>query len=260
MKKIISFDLDRTLLDHGTYTIPDSALRAVSRLREKGHIITLATGRDMDNYYSRRYLDLLKPDARIDQNGAKVIADGQKLREHFIDKKLLRAMMDYAALHHVGFGCTLGDDDYYVSPDRIIQAEMQRYGECGRVFKDPEKLMELPIRTVAFIGTDDEAKAMEQAFPEVTLRMFSVNYGADIIEKGISKAEGLKLLCTHYGVPMEDTIAFGDSMNDSEIIEAAGIGIAMGNAREELKALADYVTSDIMEDGIWNACVHFGLV
>ena len=115
------------------------------------------------------------------------------------------------------------------------------------------------MRTVAFIGSDEQAREMEKAFPEVTLRMFSINYGADVIEKGFSKAEGLKRLCEYYGIGMENSIAFGDSLNDLEIIEAAAIGIAMGNGREELKAAADYVTTDIGDDGIWNACVHVGL-
>ena len=259
MRRIISFDLDKTLLDHKTMQFPESALRALQRLREKGHVIVLGTGRDMDSYYSRQYLEVLRPDARIDQNGAKVIADGQLLYEHRIDKGLLRRMMDYAEAHEVGLGITIGDDDYYVNPQIVEQAEIRRWGHCGRQFKDPEKLMELGVRTVAFIGSDEQAKEMEASFPEVTLRMFSINYGADVIEKGFSKAEGLKRLCGHYGIPMEHTVAFGDSLNDTEIIEAAALGIAMGNGKDELKAVADYVTTDIDQDGIWNACVHFGL-
>ena len=260
MQKLICFDLDNTLLDHSNFKIPDSAMRAVSLLKEKGHIVVIATGRDMDNYYSRKYLELIGPRARIDQNGARVIADGEVLTEHWIDKGLLRRMMDYAASHGVGLGCTINDEDYYVNPDRVREAETNRFGSCGRQFQDPELLLSLPIRTVAFIGTNQEAAAMEAAFPEVTLRVFSIDYGADVIENGFSKAEGLKTLCAHYQIPMSETLAFGDSMNDLEILKEAAVGIAMGNAREALKKAADYVTDHIAEDGIWNACVHFGLI
>ena len=55
-------------------------------------------------------------------------------------------------------------------------------------------------------------------------------------------------------------MAFGDSMNDFEIVSRAGIGIAMGNSVEELKAAADYVTDPIDRDGVWNACRHFGWI
>ena len=260
MKRIVSFDFDKTLFDHETLKIPDSAARALEKLRENGCVIVLATGRDMDSYYSRGYLDLVRPDARIDQNGSKVIADGKLLYEHYIEKDLLRRMMDYAYAHNVGFGITVGDDDYYIHPERVEEAEIRRWGVCGRQFRDPEKLMEIGVRTVAFIGSNEEAEEMERHFPEVTLRMFSQNYGADVIENGYSKAEGLKRLCEYYGVDLKDTYAFGDSMNDYEILVEAGTGIAMGNAREELKAAADYVTTAIGDDGIWNACVHFGLI
>ena len=113
---------------------------------------------------------------------------------------------------------------------------------------------------MAFIGTDAQARAMEQVFPEVSLRMFSIDYGADVIEKGFSKAEGLKRLLQHYNVDPADTVAFGDSLNDLELLKECALGIAMGNGREELKKAADYVTDPIGEDGVWNACVRFGLI
>ena len=86
------------------------------------------------------------------------------------------------------------------------------------------------------------------------LPMFSSREGADIIEKDVSKAEGLKRLCKVWGIPLEHTIAFGDSMNDYEIVTTAGTGVAMGNAHPQLKAAADYVTDDIAEDGVYKAC------
>ncbi|MGP1348728.1 MAG: Cof-type HAD-IIB family hydrolase [Stomatobaculum sp.] len=260
MKKILSFDFDKTLYDHHTRTVPDSALRALDALRAQGHIIVLATGRDMDTCYSKPFLEIVRPDARIDQNGAKVLAGETLLFEHFMEKELLRRMMDYAEQHQIGFGTIIGDEDYFIHPERVKDAELRRFGVCGRNFRDAALLLTMPVRTLSFIGTSAEAEEMERHFPEVTLRMFSIDYGADVIERGFSKAEGLKCLCAHYGIERKDSFAFGDSMNDYEIIREAAVGIAMGNAREELKAAADYVTSRIDEDGIWNACRHFGLI
>lgn len=260
MKKMVAFDFDKTLYDHSAQEIPASARRALAELKERGHIVVLATGRDMSTHYSRPFLDLVDVSARVEQNGAKVVADGKVLFAHYIDRELLGRMLDYAEKTGIGFGVTIEDEDYYMNPERIREAEMERWGQCGRQFKDARALLDKKIRTVNFIGTEEEARAMERAFPMLQLRMFSVNYGADIIEKGISKAEGLKKLCAYYGLEMRDVYAFGDSFNDSEMLEEAGVGIAMGNAKEELKAIADYVTSPIDQDGIWNACRHFQLV
>ena len=62
------------------------------------------------------------------------------------------------------------------------------------------------------------------------------------------------------GADLKDTFAFGDSRNDLEMLEAAGVAVVMGNGSKEAKEAADYVTTDLDEDGIWNACKHFGLI
>ena len=72
------------------------------------------------------------------------------------------------------------------------------------------------------------------------------------------KARGLRQI--HYGITEQEIIAFGDAENDLEMLQYAGIGVAMGNANEELKMIADYVTTDVDDDGIWNACKHFELI
>ena len=73
-RRIISFDLDQTLLDHSTYSIPTSALYALDQLRDN-FIIVLGTGRDMDNHYSRQFKEIVKAEATIHLNGKMCIRD-----------------------------------------------------------------------------------------------------------------------------------------------------------------------------------------
>lgn len=259
MKTIISFDLDMTLLDHGTWTIPDSALAALEQLR-KNHIIALATGRDMDNYYSRPYADMVKPDAIIHMNGTKITVGDRLIYEHYMDSQLLKDVMEYAEQKGHSIGVTIGDDDYYIHPEKVVEHDMRRWNESGRNFKDPSSLMTLGVRTLAYIGDEAGAREIESQFPELKLLMFAGRCGADVVEKKASKAQGLIRLCEHFNIPLENTFAFGDSMNDYEIVEQAGTGIAMGNALPELKKAADYITTAIDQDGVWNACRHFGLI
>ena len=84
--------------------------------------------------------------------------------------------------------------------------------------------------------------------------------GIDIISKDGGKANGIQKILEFYGMTREEIIAFGDSDNDMDMLEFAGIGVAMGNAEESVKAVADYITTDIDEDGIWNACRHWELI
>ena len=74
------------------------------------------------------------------------------------------------------------------------------------------------------------------------------------------KARGIRRIVDHFGGDYRDVVVFGDHRNDLSMFTGEWTGIAMGNAVEELKAKADYVTSDIEDDGIWNACVRFGWI
>ncbi len=121
-------------------------------------------------------------------------------------------------------------------------------------------MLELPVRTLAYIGEAGPVSDMEAHFPELKFPLFSSRLGADIIEVQASKANGLVRLCEYYGMDISQTVAFGDSMNDYEIVQAAGTGIAMGNSVQKLKDAADYVTDDIARDGVWKACRHFGWI
>ena len=236
---MVSFDLDMTLLDHKTWKIPDSAMEAIERMRGR-HRIVLATGRDMDNRYSEGLKELIRPDAIVHLNGTKVTVGEQVIFEHFFSKETLRELLTYCDAAGYGMGITVGWED----------------------FKDWRKLLEMPVRTLAFVGNEEQAKDLERRFPQLNFPMFAGKTGADVIEKGMSKAEGLIRLSRYFGEKedLSQLIAFGDSMNDYEIIRAAGIGIAMGNAIEELKTAADYVTDDIGRDGVYKACLHFGLI
>lgn len=258
MKRIASFDMDMTLLDHATWKIPESADRALQRLRERYYIV-VATGRDLDSKFSAGLKELVEPDAIIHLNGTKITVGDEMIYEHLMDKDLVRRLLTFTEGKEFAMGITTGTEDYYINQEYITRHDMRRWGQTDRVFQDPWELLDMEVRTMTYIGDEAGAKLVEEAFPEVKLPMFSSKEGADVIELAASKAEGLKRLCVHYGISMKDTVAFGDSMNDYEIVRDAGIGVAMGNAIEPLKEVADYVTTPIGEDGVWNACIALGL-
>jgi len=82
----------------------------------------------------------------------------------------------------------------------------------------------------------------------------------EISRKGVSKETGVRLLCDHLGIDLSEVIAIGDNMNDFELISAAGLGVAMGNAQPELKAIADEVTDTNENDGVAKAIQKYVLV
>ncbi len=258
-RSIVSFDMDMTLLDHETFQIPDSALRALDKLRENYRIV-LSTGRDMDSHYSAGLKEKVNPDAIVHTNGTKITVGGRLLYESHMSQELKRRLLEFAEKHNLAVGVTMGDDDYYIHAERVTEFDMKRWGECGRRYIDPWKLMDIEVPSMCYIGEPQGAALIEEAFEDLRLPLFAGMEGADIIEKRNSKARGLSMVCDHFGTTMEEAYAFGDSMNDYEILQAVGTGIAMGNADPRLKKVADYVTTDIGDDGIYKACVHLGLI
>lgn len=253
MKGIVSFDMDMTLLNHADYRIPDSAIEAVHRLHENYYVV-IATGRDMDAKFSEGLADPLKPDAIIHLNGNKITIGSEMIYEHCMEKKLVDQLLQFAEGKDYAIGMTVGDTDYFINPWCVTRHDMVRWKMSDRKFRDPWELLNMSVRTLAYIGHEPGAKEVEAAFPMLKLPMFSSREGADIIEKDASKAEGLKRLCNLWKIPLASTVAFGDSMNDYEILVTAGTGVAMGNADQQLKDAADYVTAPIGEDGVYKAC------
>jgi hydroxymethylpyrimidine pyrophosphatase-like HAD family hydrolase len=82
----------------------------------------------------------------------------------------------------------------------------------------------------------------------------------EIGQAGHSKASGIERLCASLGIAKEDTYAFGDSANDVEMLEFVAHGIAMGNGTDVAKNAAEFITTDIHKDGIWNGLKHYGLI
>ncbi|MGN0373055.1 MAG: HAD family hydrolase [Enterocloster sp.] len=258
-KRIVSFDLDMTLLDHKTWKVPDSAMEAI-RLLRRDSIIVIASGRNMDHELSVGFQELIKPDAVIHLNGTRVVAEGEILYEHLMDRQRLHRLLAYAQENGISLGLSLDSYDYFTNPDNVIEYDKKRWGSSDRNFRDPWELEQLPVRTLVYIGGPERIEELETAFPDMKFPLFSGRMGADVVEQEASKAKGLERLCRYYGIDRSQTVAFGDSMNDFEIICEAGIGVAMGNAVEELKAAADYVTDSIERDGVWNACRYLGLI
>lgn len=259
-KKIFSFDIDMTLLDHRTYTITPSALLAIESLREQGHIIVLATGRNPDNTDSKQFIDIINPHGVIGLNGTLVKVGEEKIFEHFFDKEVLKDLVSFVLERNYALGFTIDDKDYYFNSDIVDEFDKKRWGMTFRKYYPPETLFELPVRTLSYVGPKEGAWDIEKHFPTLKLPLFAGMFGADVIEKVASKAHGLKLLCEYFDMDIKDTVAFGDSMNDSEILKEAGLGIAMGNSVEELKHHADYVTDNIDADGVVNALKKFKFI
>lgn len=259
---MVFFDLDGTLLDNSIDKIPDSALEALEKLR-KNYYIVISTGRDMDSHYSLKYKDIVRPDAIIHLNGCKITAGKKLVFEHYMDEELLRDIFSYAKEHGDCFGATIGDEDFYINPDRKREADIAYNPSLKRNFVEFEKIFKYGIKIHALSYAGDLTKdkeRIERRFNNLILKGFQSEKGADVVEKGFSKADGMHKLMEYFDMMDKPSYAFGDSSNDIEIIKAASTGVAMGNACDELKKNADFITDSIENNGISKALYKLNLI
>lgn len=257
--KIIFTDIDGTLFSHKTHQVPPSAVEAIKKLRAKGIKVFLCSGR---NYYLIRktgLLDMVDFDGIITMNGSNAIIDGKIIYRYPIPSDVVDLMIKFSK--RLRFGLTLIEENEghinYID-ERVISAH-EKYGTR---FPQPRSYPDHYDRTIyqmiAFCDELDESLFLPHLKKCKSARWDE--YAVDIMLKDSDKAKGILAVLQYYGYDPEEAMSLGDNMNDLEMLQFTGISVAMGNGQSEIKAIADFVTDDIDEDGWANAMKHFGLI
>ena len=125
----------------------------------------------------------------------------------------------------------------------------------------PEEIIKEPVYQLCIYLEDDEK--LSSILTNVLTDCISnrwISWFADVNVKGVTKQLGIDKILEHYSLPLESTMAFGDAANDIPMIRHAAVGVAMGNASEQVKQSADYVTASVDDDGVYKALVHYGVL
>lgn len=272
MGKLLFFDIDGTLCMPGTAPSPRT-VRAIRSARGKGHHVFLSTGRNLPGIPAP--VDAIGFDGYISNAGACAQVGTTLL----LDKPLPRYLLDRTldTLRHYD-GCYIlqgGAGNY--SDFRLQRQLSAKFSpETAQHLWELQKLLHVedmvscqgaPIYKVCFFAPD-------QARYEAMARMLGDEYDITLFDnlfpeldavcgefnrKQVDKGAALEVICAHFGQTAQDAIAFGDSTNDSAMLQAAGLGIAMGNAQEPVKAVADRVCLPCEEDGVAQMLEELGL-
>ena len=271
-RKLIFLDIDGTLTLPGRNVPPESALQAVRDAQKKGHGVFLCTGRNRG---------MTAPLLRYGFDGAVCSAGGciflhdEILYDHPISNRdrddLLSALRDSGVFSILeARDSAFADGDFR---DLLAQAgpgnsELERWRAA---VQDELGVLPMsayrgePVYKVTFTCFERHQvdRAREQLQDRFVCRihdLFPSIVNGEFISLAFDKGRAMLRLCEHLGVPRENTVGFGDSMNDLEMVETAGIGVAMGNASAELKEHADLVCPPVGEDGLAAAFTQLGLV
>ena len=248
MIKAAFFDIDGTLLSFTTHRVSAGTIRAFDRLHRAGVRTFLSTGRP----------EVLIPkmpvsfEAKITMNGGLVFTSNEVLLSNPIPNDELQSWLDIAKDKHL---CTMiftKNNMFLAQPNEVgIKLRNQLEFEMPPVVELDSLRKETAYQIIAIMPGEMD-NTVGKMLPHCRLPRWHP-YFTDIVAFDNSKARGMEAICQHYGILQEETIAFGDGANDIEMLEWAGIGIAMGNADEGVKKHANMATTDVDNEGIENA-------
>ena len=275
MEKIVFFDVDGTLVTRNNH-IPKSTKNAIKALKENGIIPVIATGRAP--VLVHEIVKMLDIDTFIAMNGQYIVHEGKVLYQNPIAMDLVDQMVDFAVNRKDGIILSTADEIIANSAISLVNRGnlyMFLKGLIGIIphrikvrmwnrmmSKAPEKeaYANKEIFMMNINANQEQQVAYEEAFGDVLAFTRANEMSMDIISKGTSKASGIEKLTSELGVSINNTYAFGDGLNDLEMLQRAGTGVAMANGFEELKIAADMVTDSVFSDGISKGLQKLGLI
>lgn len=261
MKKYaLFFDIDGTLVSFKTHQIPPSTIFALTQAKANGHKVFIATGRPpliITNLGAIEHLI----DGYVTINGALCFIGNETVKCSDIAPEYAQLLVEDAKAKNYGL-IVVGEKDVAV---------LDPHGEVDRIFRQElavnnlhqakpldDVLTQRILQLTPFFTEDYEEKLMP-CIPGCISGRWHPAF-TDITAWGADKGRGILAMAAHFGLDPQFTMAFGDGGNDSAMIKAAGIGVAMGNSLDSLKQEADFTTTTVDENGILNALRHYRLV
>lgn len=260
---VVFFDIDGTIIDEKTQQIPASCIRAIEKLAANGHTAVVNTGRPYGHIDPRIYGMAFQ--AYVCACGMEVRLDNRRIHYAYPDAAQRRYAVDMVRKHamlpiyedsaKLVIMDSRADDHPYIRKERITMAKKN----C-RILDAAEEA-DFPFQKfVTFDGSlsrrEDFIKDISREY-DVIVREGSL---LEMVMKGASKASGMQILLDAIGETRENTLAIGDSNNDLPMFRFARHTACMGAAAEDLKAACEFVTDEVLSDGIEKALQHFGLI
>lgn len=249
MPNIFFFDIDNTLLDHRTLTIPTSALTAIEELQRDGHTVVIATGRS--HGHALPFIEEVRPTYAITQNGARILHGDAVVYSQPLPRARLAELFAWASAQGHAYGINDGLSGF-ISARQPMTTEPLDSVAMPYQSEQPIHLLRDTFQGWLFYDEALDATlipAIKARFPEFDIVRWH-RWAVDVQLHGVNKWTGCQWVMAETGFRPEQAIAFGDGLNDLQMLQGVGLGIAMDNGHPDLKAVADRIAPALHLDGI----------
>lgn len=260
MIKLIATDIDGTLLNHDM-TIPDKLQACLDNLCANGIKVVPVTGR-MYKAAVQIYDKLNLKDALISYQGGQINdIDGKIIYQKVLDESTVRKCISWGRENNIHLQLYTNDELYCENDNDYIK----RYSFEQNVSYNVVNFDNLDIKySSKILAVDFNNPERVSVWVNDLIKMFpecfivkSNPYFCEISHKNANKYDAVKFLQEYYGLKEDEILTIGDQNNDIALLKAGGISVAMGNATDELKSVATYITDDVKDNGWVNAIEHF---
>ena len=255
-RKYLFFDIDGTLAagGYGNTYIPDSTKLALEKLREAGHFLAIATGRSQA--MAEGYLEELGFENMVSDGGYGITIEGKVIEIRPLPKQDVIRVIDECKQRDILWALQVDNTVFRSAPDNRFEEFTHDVYMQTRVVEglDPNDYDEI---YKAYIACYPPTEHTLESLKNISWGRFHNEY---IFVEPTDKAYGIRRIMEHFGADCSDVVVFGDAANDLSMFVDGWTKVAMGNAIPELKERADYITTDVDKDGIYNACVALSLI
>lgn len=259
MKKLIAVDVDGTLIND-EHKITERTKKALIEAQKQGHKVVIVSGRSPQGVVDyARELEMDVYESYISNQNGSIVTDMKTMEtpiKHTMDLDLVREILRFSEDLDIDYMIYHYDKVYTNKPNTCKLDEVVEKNFDVEVIIDPDLIENIDFEPHNILMAQEPLRIMEPAtkimdkFGDQTSTMFSAPYFFEIMPKNVSKGHSIHEIADLLGIDHENILAFGDQDNDVAMIQAAGTGVAMGNAIDSLKAIADDVTLTNNEDGI----------
>ncbi len=259
--KVVFFDIDETLIVKHKDFLPETVLPALKALKTKGIIPAIATGRSPCSIALKvqQLINEVGIELLVTMNGQFVSYNQKVIEKHPISTEKITKIVNYFDRHNIAYAFVSQDDIYVSAKTPEVRSALDPITTNYYVDKNYYLRHEV-FQILPFYREDKDEQVVQSGILD---NLKVVRWDADSVDlfdaQG-SKARGIQAAVNYLGLTMNNVMAFGDGLNDLEMMEAVGVGVAMGNAHNDLKAKADFITDHIEEHGIANFLRKSGLI